>query len=165
MVTSSSGDTFNPSQGPLASYGTPGDSGSPLFAWDNTCQKWGLVGVTRVWSGVNGLSNGWTVIPKDYVITSIQDDFDPVVNFDDTIDAPLIWKFDKEKGIGALTQNNISFSMHGKQGNNLNAGKHLRFTGNNGRVILTGLVEVSLPIRGAMLPGKSMEWREIISIS
>lgn len=99
MVTSSPGDTFNPSQGPLASYGAPGDSGSPLFAWDNTCQKWVLVGVTRVWSGVNGLSNGWTVIPKDYVITSIQDDFDPVVNFDDTIDAPLIWKFDKEKGI------------------------------------------------------------------
>ncbi|EFO0221000.1 autotransporter outer membrane beta-barrel domain-containing protein [Escherichia coli] len=140
MVTSSPGDTFNPSQGPLASYGAPGDSGSPLFAWDNTCQKWVLVGVTRVWSGVNGLSNGWTVIPKDYVITSIQDDFDPVVNFDDTIDAPLIWKFDKEKGIGVLTQNNISFSMHGKQGDNLNAGKNLRFTGNNGRVILTNTV-------------------------
>ncbi|EKC8950135.1 autotransporter outer membrane beta-barrel domain-containing protein, partial [Escherichia coli] len=140
MVTSSPGDTFNPSQGPLASYGAPGDSGSPLFAWDNTCQKWVLVGVTRVWSGVNGLSNGWTVIPKDYVITSIQDDFDPVVNFDDTIDAPLIWKFDKEKGIGALTQNNISFSMHGKQGDNLNAGKNLRFTGNNGRIILTNTV-------------------------
>ncbi|EFA2754294.1 autotransporter outer membrane beta-barrel domain-containing protein [Escherichia coli] len=141
MLTSSPGDTFNPSQGPLASYGAPGDSGSPLFAWDNTYQKWVLVGVTKVWSGVNGLSNGWTVIPKDNLLASIQEDFDPVVNFDDTTNTPLIWSFDEEKGVGSLTQNNTTFSMHGKQGSDLNAGKNLLFTGKNGHIVLTDAVD------------------------
>ncbi|HFO5273634.1 TPA: S6 family peptidase, partial [Escherichia coli] len=39
LISSSPGDTYNKSQGPLASYGQMGDSGSPLFAYDSLSEK------------------------------------------------------------------------------------------------------------------------------
>ncbi|EET5304564.1 autotransporter outer membrane beta-barrel domain-containing protein, partial [Escherichia coli] len=39
VLISSPGNTFNQTHGPLASYGQSGDSGSPLYAWDNIQNK------------------------------------------------------------------------------------------------------------------------------
>ncbi|ENC8259367.1 hypothetical protein ABK429_003630 [Shigella sonnei] len=33
-IVSNPGQTYNPVNGPLPDYGAPGDSGSPLFAYD-----------------------------------------------------------------------------------------------------------------------------------
>ncbi|EKO1138176.1 autotransporter outer membrane beta-barrel domain-containing protein, partial [Escherichia coli] len=59
LISSSPGDTYNKSQGPLASYGQMGDSGSPLFAYDSLSEKWSLAGVTLHNNGVNGQKNNW----------------------------------------------------------------------------------------------------------
>ncbi|WP_434006148.1 S6 family peptidase [Escherichia coli] len=40
-VTASSGNIFDPSQGSLGNNGRPGDSGSPLFAYDALQKKLG----------------------------------------------------------------------------------------------------------------------------
>ncbi|OOF56437.1 S6 family peptidase [Rodentibacter myodis] len=40
-------------------YGTPGDSGSPLFAFDKKRNQWVLMGTQNVYSGENGELNGY----------------------------------------------------------------------------------------------------------
>ncbi|HFO8540415.1 TPA: S6 family peptidase, partial [Escherichia coli] len=62
LISSSPGDTYNKSQGPLASYGQMGDSGSPLFAYDSLSEKWSLAGVTLHNNGVNGQKKQLVVI-------------------------------------------------------------------------------------------------------
>ncbi|EPD0696524.1 hypothetical protein ACR46I_005312, partial [Escherichia coli] len=52
----------------------------------------------------------------------------------------LQWKYDAANGTGTLTQGNTRWDMHGKKGNDLNAGKNLLFTGNNGEVVLQNSV-------------------------
>ncbi|EHJ8683347.1 hypothetical protein KAP06_004890 [Salmonella enterica subsp. enterica serovar 4,[5],12:i:-] len=46
ISTNTNGQLFNKwNQGPLGTHGLPGDSGSPLFAYDTLLQKWVVVGV------------------------------------------------------------------------------------------------------------------------
>ncbi|EKT4211884.1 hypothetical protein H5Q51_17250 [Escherichia coli] len=67
LISNSPGDTYNKSQGLLASYGQMGDSGSPLFAYDSLSEKWSLAGVTLHNYGVNGYRNNWLLLPEDYI--------------------------------------------------------------------------------------------------
>ncbi|HHN6585576.1 TPA: S6 family peptidase [Escherichia coli] len=63
-VTASSGHIFDPSQGSSGNHGRPGDSGSPLFAYDALQKNWVLVGVL---TGDNEKIANWNVIPTDYL--------------------------------------------------------------------------------------------------
>ncbi|EFA7793820.1 autotransporter outer membrane beta-barrel domain-containing protein, partial [Escherichia coli] len=74
VLISTPGNTFDKSQGPLASYGQPGDSGSPLYAWDKTQNRWVLAGVTLYNSGVNGHQNWWLDLPNSFINKTIKDD-------------------------------------------------------------------------------------------
>ncbi len=65
-IVSNPGQTYNPVNGPLPDYGAPGDSGSPLFAYDEQQKKWVIVAVLRAYAGINGATNWWNVIPTDY---------------------------------------------------------------------------------------------------
>ncbi|MBN6577293.1 autotransporter outer membrane beta-barrel domain-containing protein [Escherichia coli] len=140
MITSQTGNTFNPAQGPLASYGEAGDSGSPLFAYDTTLSKWVLVGVLTAGNGPGCCGNNWAVVPVDWLNTSINFDKDSDIIYDKS-KGEMVWSFDSSTGIGTLTQNNSYFIMHGKKGaNDLNAGKNITFTGDAGEVVLNNNV-------------------------
>ncbi|HAK0597836.1 TPA: S6 family peptidase [Salmonella enterica subsp. enterica serovar Singapore] len=132
MITTPSANIFNPSQGPLANYLIMGDSGSPLFAYDSWEKKWVLIGVT---SSMTSSGNNWVVTTQDFLGQQPQNDFDKTITYTSGTGA-LQWKYDAANGTGTLTQGNTSWDMHGKKGNDLNAGKNLLFTGNKGEVVL-----------------------------
>ncbi|MEK8243779.1 S6 family peptidase, partial [Escherichia coli] len=136
LISSSPGDTYNKSQGPLASYGQMGDSGSPLFAYDSLSEKWSLAGVTLHNNGVNGQKNNWLLLPEDYIKNIITADFDPIISFSKNSKEHMSWTYDAAKGVGRIQQDDQQFVMHGNLNGNLNAGKNLYFTGANGIIDL-----------------------------
>ncbi|EZD93166.1 autotransporter outer membrane beta-barrel domain-containing protein [Escherichia coli] len=136
LISSSPGDTYNKSQGPLASYGQMGDSGSPLFAYDSLSEKWSLAGVTLHNNGVNGQKNNWLLLPEDYIKNIITADFDPIISFNKNSKEHMSWTYDAAKGVGRIQQDDQQFVMHGNLNGNLNAGKNLYFTGENGIIDL-----------------------------
>ncbi|HAJ7082534.1 TPA: autotransporter outer membrane beta-barrel domain-containing protein, partial [Escherichia coli] len=136
LISSSPGDTYNKSQGPLASYGQMGDSGSPLFAYDSLSEKWSLAGVTLHNNGVNGQKNNWLLLPEDYIKNIITADFDPIISFNKNSKEHMSWTYDAAKGVGRIQQDDQQFVMHGNLNSNLNAGKNLYFTGANGIIDL-----------------------------
>jgi serine protease autotransporter len=134
-IVSNPGQTYNPANGPLPNYGAPGDSGSPLFAYDAQQKKWVIVAVLRAYAGINGATNLWDVIPTDYLNQVMQDDFDAPVDLISG-QGPVNWTYDKTSGTGTLSQGSKNWDMHGQKGNDLNAGKNLVFSGLNGSIIL-----------------------------
>ena len=142
-LVSNPGNTYAAENAPLASYGTPGDSGSPLFAWDTQRQKWVLVAVLNSYAGNSGKTNWFTVIPVNEVNANIKADTDAPVtptNTSENID----WKYDVNTGIGTLTQGTDVWNMHGNNGGtsaaSLNSGKDLAFE-NSGTVVLENIVD------------------------
>lgn len=136
MISAQTANIFNPANGPLANYLIMGDSGSPLFAYDSWQKKWVLIGVT---SSKTDSGNNWVVTTQDFLGQQPQNDFDKTIAYTSGKGA-LQWKYDAANGTGTLTQGNTSWDMHGKKGNDLNAGKNLLFTGNNGEVVLQNSV-------------------------
>lgn len=134
-IVSNPGQTYDPVNGPLPDYGAPGDSGSPLFAYDEQQKKWVIVAVLRAYAGINGATNWWNVISTDYLNQVMQDDFDAPVDFVSGL-GPLNWTYDKTSGTGTLSQGSKNWSMHGQKDNDLNAGKNLVFSGQNGAIVL-----------------------------
>ncbi|HHH6703643.1 TPA: S6 family peptidase, partial [Escherichia coli] len=135
VIASNPGQTYNPANGLLPNYGAPGDSGSPLFAYDSLQKKWVIVGVITGYTGLHGVTNLWSGIPTDYLNKVMQEDFDaPVTAISGH--GPLNWRFDKDTGSGTLTQGTKTWDMHGQKGKDLNAGKNLVFSGQNGEIIL-----------------------------
>ncbi|EMX0619512.1 autotransporter outer membrane beta-barrel domain-containing protein [Escherichia coli] len=131
-VTASSGKIFDSGHGPLSNHGRPGDSGSPLLAYDALQKKWVLVGVL---TGGNETIANWNVIPTDYLNQVMQDDFDASVD-QVSGQGPLNWTYDKTSGTGTLSQGSKNWTMHGQKDNDLNAGKNLVFSGQNGAIVL-----------------------------
>ena len=136
IIASSPGNVFNPINGPLSSYGAPGDSGSPLFAYDSWQKKWVMVGVLSTWTGEHGVNNRWAVIPLDFIGQKFNEDNDAPVTFRTSEGGALAWSFNSSTGAGALTQGSTTYAMHGQQGNDLNAGNSLIFQGKNGQINL-----------------------------
>lgn len=133
----------NTTNTPLSTYGTPGDSGSPLFAWDAQQNKWVLAAVLNSYAGEAGKTNWYTIIPvSDVDNTMKQDDDAPVIS--EPIEGDIHWVYDTATGAGTLTQGSHSWSMHGNQGPtgpaSLNSGKDLTFQG-GGTVLLENNVD------------------------
>ncbi|ELJ4115065.1 autotransporter outer membrane beta-barrel domain-containing protein [Escherichia coli] len=139
-IVNNPGNLFNPVNGPLASYGTPGDSGSPLFAYDSVLKKWVIVGVLRAYAGETGQTSWFTVIPVDFVTQQLEQDNEAPVMFDASVGGALSWSFDSGTGKGTLTQGNTTYLMNGQQGADLNAGKNLVFSGKEGQIDLQNSV-------------------------
>ncbi|MDX6840847.1 autotransporter outer membrane beta-barrel domain-containing protein [Hafnia paralvei] len=135
MISSGTGSTFSPIQGPLASYGEAGDSGSPLFAYDTLLSKWVLVGVLTAGNGPGCCGNNWAVIPLGFLKNTLNEDNDPDVLVNATAE-PVIWSFNSASGIGTLQQGGQYSVMHGQKGSDLNAGKNLTFIGAGGTIQL-----------------------------
>jgi len=140
MISTSSGKIYNAVNGPMATYGEAGDSGSPLFGWDTTINKWTLVGVLTAGNGAGGNANNWAVVPVDYVKGVLDLDSDPAVN--NTSSAKILWNFDSQTGNGNLIQGSQRWNMHGSvNGSNLNNGKNLTFLGSDGQIMLNDSVD------------------------
>ncbi|HFY0733512.1 TPA: S6 family peptidase [Citrobacter amalonaticus] len=134
-IVTNPGQTFNPVNGIIPSYGVPGDSGSPLFAYDSLQKKWVMVGVLRSYAGLTGATSWWNVIPTDYLNKVMEEDFDtPVAAVSGK--EPLAWHFDQNTGTGTLSQGTTTWDMHGQKGKDLNSGKNLVFSGQNGAILL-----------------------------
>lgn len=137
MITASSGLVFDYNHnGAIPIYGEAGDSGSPLFAWDNFQNKWVLVGVLTAGNGAGGKGNNWAVIPLDFIRQKFDEDKDIPINFDGSYGNALVWTFDRHSGNGSLMQGISTYTMHGQKGSDLNAGKNLVFLGENGLIDL-----------------------------
>ncbi|CAD5750284.1 Tsh [Escherichia coli] len=134
MITTSSGLVFDyQGNGAMPVHGRPGDSGSPLFAFDTVLNKWVLVGVL---SSGNDWKINWAVIPRNFIGQKFDEDNDAPVTFRTSEGGALEWSFNSSTGAGALTQGSTTYAMHGQQGNDLNAGKNLIFQGQNGQINL-----------------------------
>lgn len=123
---------------PLSTYGTSGDSGSPLFAWDAQQNRWVIAAVLNAYAGIDGKTNWYTIIPAGDVNNSINQDADaPVVSKRNEGD--IYWSYANTTGVGSLTQGSTSWAMHGNQGTtwpaSLNSGKNLIFQG-GGAILL-----------------------------
>ncbi|WP_426346462.1 S6 family peptidase [Cronobacter universalis] len=132
----------NTTNQPLSSYGTPGDSGSPLFAWDAKQNEWVVAAVLNSYAGVNGNTNWFTIIPVGDVTNTIKQNADAPVHSQSN-KGDIHWTYDDKTGTGTLTQGADSWSMHGNQGAtwpaSLNSGKDLTFQG-GGNVVLENAV-------------------------
>lgn len=132
----------NATNTPLSAYGTPGDSGSPLFAWDAQKNKWVVAGVLNAYAGVSGNTNWYTIIPVGDVANTMKQDADAPINSQQN-EGDIHWIYDDKTGVGTLTQGAASWSMHGNQGAtwpaSLNSGKDLTFQG-GGTVVLENTV-------------------------
>ncbi|TLI90779.1 S6 family peptidase [Escherichia sp. E4736] len=140
IIASSPGNVFNPVNGPLSSYGAPGDSGSPLFAYDSWQKKWVIVGVLSTWTGEQGVNSRWAVIPLDFLEQTFNEDYDAPITFSASDGGMLTWTFNSDTGTGTLIQGTTIYTMHGQQGNDLNAGKNLVFSGKEGQIDLQNSV-------------------------
>ncbi|EQC1556922.1 S6 family peptidase [Citrobacter amalonaticus] len=133
----------NANNTPLSAYGTPGDSGSPLFAWDAQKNKWVVAGVLNSYAGVSGNTNWYTIIPVGDVANTMKQDADAPIHSQKN-KGNIHWSYDDKTGVGALTQGAASWSMHGNQGAtwpaSLNSGKDLTFQG-DGSVVLENTVD------------------------
>ncbi len=142
-IVSNPGSTYNAAQGPMASYGTPGDSGSPLFVWDAKENRWVLLAVTRSFNQLQGTSNSFVVIlVNEFNAVMAKNRDAPVVTQPALGD--IIWSYDAAKGTGTLTQGDNAWNMHGRHGSTVTAaldhGKDLIFSG-GGTVILQNSVD------------------------
>ncbi|HFP5151014.1 TPA: S6 family peptidase [Escherichia coli] len=137
ISTNTNGNLFNNSnERLLGTHPLSGDSGSPLFAYDTLLQKWVIAGVL---SSGGGRGANWSVVDTDFVQKMIQEDTDAPVTFVSK-KGSLSWTFDEVSGTGTLSQQDIQYQMHGKKGSNLNAGKNLIFSGQNGHIELENSV-------------------------
>jgi len=127
---------------PLLTYGTPGDSGSPLFGWDAQQNKWVVTAVLNSYQGLKGNTNWYTIIPVVDVAATINQDADAPINSNKN-KGDIHWKYDENTGVGTLTQDKESWSMHGSLSStssaSLNNGKDLTFQG-GGTVVLENTV-------------------------
>ena len=133
----------NTTNTPLSTYGTPGDSGSPLFAWDAQQNKWVVTAVLNSYAGVSGNTNWYTIIPVGDVANTMNQDSDAPIK-SQKIEGDILWSYDDKTGVGTLTQGVASWEMHGNQGAawpaSLNSGKDLTFQG-GGTVVLENTVD------------------------
>ncbi|EKG8015794.1 autotransporter outer membrane beta-barrel domain-containing protein, partial [Escherichia coli] len=135
VLISTPGNTFDKSQGPLASYGQPGDSGSPLYAWDKTQNRWVLAGVTLYNSGVNGHHNWWLDLPNSFINKTIKDDSKEIVVKNKKED--ITWSFDKTLGTGVINLEKKDHIINGHKNNNPDYGDNIVFSGEEGVINIT----------------------------
>ena len=96
-----SGDVRYPNQyGPLPISGSGGDSGSPMFIYDKTAEKWLLNGVLRSGHPYQGKENTYQIARKNYLDEIIARDL--VTVFEPTV-ASYDWTAD-DNGKGKLTK-------------------------------------------------------------
>lgn len=102
-----------------------GDSGSPLFIWDNDTQKWEVVGVLRNTNGING---GWSNVHLSFLQNVMKKDTDPEITLNGE---QAVW------GKESIKNDRNTWAWHGinETRRKLNDTRHLVFSG-GGEIVL-----------------------------
>lgn len=122
--------------GPLGNQGAPGDSGSPLFAWDAQRSRWLLAGTL---STGGGRTTQYVAFSPDFLAQVAGADSDGTVSATDS-GGNIRWAYNASAGTGTLTQGSRVTTMHGLAGTDLNSGKNLTFGPQGGTVVLVDSV-------------------------
>lgn len=91
-----------------------GDSGSPVFAWNEKTNRWEYLAANSAGGGT-GAGYGKTSYLKaapEWSMQTIASYKDPVITVDPTGGA-ILWKATDSQGIGTLTQDSSSWTYHG----------------------------------------------------
>lgn len=138
------GSVFANDYGPMATYGMPGDSGSPLFAFDTSENRWVLAGALKVYTGENGDRNGYMVSLPKFVSDHLRQD---EVAFENRANT-LIWSTTSPSRSEIRSQgmnHNVIVDVADptkadqdsyKERPSLNNGKNLIISGNDGTLVL-----------------------------
>ncbi|MBF0785215.1 autotransporter domain-containing protein [Muribacter muris] len=136
------GDIFGNSNGPMTTYGMPGDSGSPLFVFDKQQNKWVVAGVQSVFSGEKGDLNGYAITQPNFIRQSKQDDEIQFTNR--SPNATFHWS--ATSGVSTLVENNgqqrltIDIPHTTQTANDLARGKTLHISGQSGTLVLNDTI-------------------------
>lgn len=139
---------YDTTYGPMANYAAPGDSGSPIFAYDNHEKRWVLVAVMESYAGDKGHRNNATLIRPDFIVEKRNEDIG--ANINNTINNGVFeWSL---KGNNSSTLSNparrqspysvdltdpaLENSDNNRQRPSLNHGKSIHFSGSNGTLQL-----------------------------
>ncbi|ORM74207.1 hypothetical protein HA48_05675 [Pantoea wallisii] len=139
----------DPRSAPLAAIGYSGDSGSPVFAWDNTDKRWVLVAIHRGRNRFNLYDReSYTYPIMDKWVDQVKAQMtDPDVE-DVAGDGDIHWQ------LGAIVQGNNSWQWHGLPEEKrwtapdkltlaeLDATKDIRFNGAGGTVVLDNSINM-----------------------
>ncbi|MGX2956164.1 S6 family peptidase [Ursidibacter arcticus] len=137
-------DTYNDSltqsvYGPMPTYGVPGDSGSPIFLYDNQQKRWLLAGVVKSYSGNDYLKNIFVLSRSDYIQEKIREDKGAVIE-NNVHNIIFDWKATEntsqltsttipQKFTVPLANNRITSQDSSTERPSLNHGKHLELNG------------------------------------
>ena len=112
--------------GPLVSYGTKGDSGSPLLGYDKELKRWVIVGNVAQYYGYGTTKNNYMITQLNYLKQNQQLDTGAVLNVRST--SPISWT-NSEQGKSRITSELNSVSVDVRNGNDLNHGKDIIIKG------------------------------------
>lgn len=93
---------------PMNTYGIPGDSGSPLFAFDAQEKRWVLAGVLSTYTGFNSLFNNYIVTLPEFIRNTI-DQHETALDVGLTTNE-LVWR-NNGNGSSTLTGRNEKFDL------------------------------------------------------
>ncbi|WP_158262958.1 S6 family peptidase [Kosakonia sp. H7A] len=139
LISSNSGLLYDPTTGPLGTYGLPGDSGSPLYAWDSLRNTWVIAGVLSYYMGIDGKNNLWTIVPPDYIRQVQTNNTSPVPYLSHPSMGDIHLTFDANSGRGVLAQGNDNFVLYGLRPDSPGYGRDLTLYG-GGRIVLDNTV-------------------------
>jgi len=102
MVGTIEGSVLNPksSTGPLVSYGTKGDSGSPLWGFDKELKRWVMIGNVAQYYGYDYIKNNYMVTQNNFLRQNELDDTAAALNIKST--KPIYWD-NTESGKSRIT--------------------------------------------------------------
>ena len=140
LLVINSGDVFDPKNGPLASHGALGDSGSPLYAWDRLNNQWIVVGsLSMLYLGPIE-QTAYTFVDPQF-IQQTRDKYASAAIENRQRNALFIWRYDAATGAGTLTQGRSTYAMQGKGPEGTSSGNDLVFRGANAVLMLQDSVD------------------------
>ncbi|EXI62788.1 hypothetical protein MHD_06545 [Mannheimia granulomatis] len=101
-------NVYGVNYGPLATYGTPGDSGSGAYAYDTKEKRWVLVSVLNFYSGMENRLNRAAIIRKDYHERKFAEDIAGTL---DNQEQNAVFNWESQANQSTLSQTNGTQTM------------------------------------------------------
>lgn len=140
LLRINSGAISHPDNGPLASHGAPGDSGSPLYAWDSWRQKWAVVGALSLLYHGRVEQTAYAFVNPQFIRQTIEKYISASIVSRDSNEA-FVWRFDAASGRGTLGNQYTHYATQGKDASGSQSAKDLIFSGAGGRITLEESVD------------------------
>lgn len=140
LLVINSGDVFDPKNGPLASHGALGDSGSPLYAWDSLNNQWMVVGALSMLYLGQPEQSAYTFVNPQF-IQQTREKYVSATIENRQNNALFMWRYDAASGVGTLTQGRSAYAMQGKGTESSSSGNDLIFRGADAVMLLQDSVD------------------------